>query len=189
MQPLLDLIDRYNMHMVLPKDIPTLKACATKNFTRVDNVFCLAEIAKTFISCDMFPQWRLQKTDHLPIVTIISMLEIEPERVTYIGKPNYKLMDWDKFRNSLKEKLEELGATDEINSEELFYARIAQLEGAIKSVTQKHVPLTRLSPSTLPCSGHSTRIQAKWKESRWIQADSKWNLIGMVGMVGMVGIW
>ena len=35
---------------------------------------------------------------------------------------------------------------DEINSEEQFYARIAQLEGAIKSVTQKHIPLTRLSP-------------------------------------------
>ena len=43
-QPLLDLISIYNMQMVLPKNIPTLEACATKNFTRVDNVFCSVEL-------------------------------------------------------------------------------------------------------------------------------------------------
>ena len=60
-QPLLDLIDRYDMHMVLPKDIPTLEACATKNFTRVDNIFCSTELVDTFISCDTLmssePSW------------------------------------------------------------------------------------------------------------------------------------
>jgi hypothetical protein len=105
-QPLLDLINRYDMHMVLPKDIPTLEACATKNFTRVDNIFCSADLADTFISCDTFPQWRPQKTDHMPI---ISVLEIEPERVAYVGKPNFKLTDWEEFRKSLGERLEEIG--------------------------------------------------------------------------------
>ena len=58
-------IGQYDMHMTLPKDIPTLEACATKNFTRVDNVFCSADLVDTFISCDTYPQWRPQKTDHM----------------------------------------------------------------------------------------------------------------------------
>ena len=82
-QPLLDLIGRHNMQMVLPKDIPTLEACVTKNFTRVDNVFCSGELVNKFISCNTFPQWRPQKMDHMPI---ISELEIETERRDYIGK-------------------------------------------------------------------------------------------------------
>jgi hypothetical protein len=144
-QPLLDLIGRHNMHMVLPKDTPTLEACATKNFTRVDNIFCSADLVDTFISCDMFPQWRPQKTDHMPI---ISVLEIDPERVAFVGKHNFKLTDWEEFRKSLGENLEEVGSTDEIMSEEQFHTRIALVDKAIKSTIQKHVPLTRLSPYT-----------------------------------------
>jgi hypothetical protein len=37
-QPLLTLLDAYHMKMVLPQDIPTLRALATGNYTRVDNV-------------------------------------------------------------------------------------------------------------------------------------------------------
>ena len=141
-QPLLDLIDRHDMHMVLPKDIPTLEACATKNFTRVDNMFCSGELVNTFISCNTFPQWRPQKTDHMPI---ISELEIETERGEYVGKHNYKLTDWEEFRKLLEEKLEETEGTDEITMEEQLYARIAGVDGTIKSAVQLHVPLTRLS--------------------------------------------
>jgi exonuclease III len=143
-QPLLDLIGRYDMHMALPKDIPTLEACATKNFTRVDNVFCSEELVNTFISCDTFPQWRPQKTDHMPI---ISVLEIEPEIVAYVGKPNFKLTDWEEFRKTLGENLVEVEDT-EITSEEQFHTRVMQVDGAIKLAIQKHVPLTRLSPYT-----------------------------------------
>ena len=144
-QPLLDLIDRHDMHMVLPKDIPTLEACATKNFTRVDNVFCSAGLVNTFISCDTFPQWRPQKTDHMPI---ISELEIETERSGYVGRYNYKLTDWEEFRESLSERLEETEGTEEITSVEQFYARLAGVDEAIKSAIRAHVPLTRLSPFT-----------------------------------------
>ena len=143
-QPLLDLIGRHDMHMVLPKDIPTLEACATKNFTRVDNIFCSAELVDTFLSCDTFPQWRPQKTDHMPI---ISVLEVEPERIAYVGKHNFKLTDWEEFRKSLRGNLEGIEDT-EITSEEQFYTRIEQVDGAIKSAIQEHVPLTKLSPYT-----------------------------------------
>ena len=144
-QPLLDIIGRFDMHMVLPKDIPTLEACATKNFTRVDNVFCSIELVDLFVSCNTFPHWRPQKTDHMPIV---SVLEVEPERVAFVGKYNYKLTDWEEFRKSLGANLEEVADTNEITSEGEFYNRIRQVDEAIKSAVQKHVPVTRLSPYT-----------------------------------------
>jgi hypothetical protein len=131
------------MHMVLPKDIPTLEACATKNFTRVDNVFCSAELVDTFISCNTFPQWRPQKMDHMPI---ISVLEIEPERIAHVGKYNFKLTDWEEFRKSLGGELEAVEDTDEITTENQFYTRIVQVDKAIKAAILKHVPLMRLSP-------------------------------------------
>lgn len=78
--------------MALPKDIPTLEACSKKNFTRVDNVFCSEELYDLFISCDTYPQWRPQKTDHMPI---ISILELQPERTVQVKKFNFKMTDWE----------------------------------------------------------------------------------------------
>ena len=90
------MISEHDMRMALPKDIPTLEACATKNFTRVDNVFCSAELYNLFISCNRFPQWRPQKTDHMPI---ISVLEMEPERSVHVDKFNFKMTDWKESGN------------------------------------------------------------------------------------------
>ena len=83
--------------------------------------------------------------DHMPI---ISILEIGPERVAYISKPNFKLMDWVEFWKSLSENLEEMEEADEITSEVQFHARIALVDEAIKLAIQKHVLLTKLSPYT-----------------------------------------
>ena len=144
-QPLLDLIGRHDMRMALPKDIPTLEACATKNFTRVDNIFCSADLLDTFISCNTYPQLRPQKTDHMPV---ISVLELEPERTILVDKHNYKMTDWEEFRETLGGRLEELGDVGEITSLAQFHNKIAQLDDAIKVTVQEHVPLTRLSPYT-----------------------------------------
>ena len=85
------------------------------------------------------------KTDHMPI---ISLLEMEPERVEHVNKHNYKLTDWEAFRKTLGVSLEELGATEELTSLEEFYNKLAQVDNAIKAAVSKHVPLTRLSPYT-----------------------------------------
>ena len=98
-QPLLNMISTYDMHMALAKDILTLEACTMKNFTRVDNVFCSAEIHDSFVSCNTYPQWQPQKMDHMPI---ISILELEPERAVHTAKFNYKATDWEEFRRTLE---------------------------------------------------------------------------------------
>ena len=97
-QPLLNMIARYNMKMALPKDIPTLEASSTKNYTQVDNVFCSATLLDTFVTCNTDPQQCPQKTDHMPV---LSHLEITPGRTDFEVKFNYKLTDWAEFCETL----------------------------------------------------------------------------------------
>ena len=88
--------------MALPKDTPTLEACTTKNYTRVDNLFCMANLIDRFISCNIYPHLCPQKTDHLPI---ISVLEIEIGEATQVAKYNYRSTGWEEFRKCLEDKL------------------------------------------------------------------------------------
>ena len=85
------MISEYDLRMALPKDIPTLEASSTKNYTRVDNVFCSSDIFDCFIEYNTYPHWCPQKTDHMPI---ISKLDIEPIESTQIVKYNFRAMDW-----------------------------------------------------------------------------------------------
>ena len=135
-QPLLDMISRYDMQMALLKDIPTLEACATKNFMRVDNVFCSAELYDRFKSCNTFPHWRLQKTDHMPI---ISILKIELERIVQVEKYNFKLTDWEEFRKTLANKLADVQDMEELTLIEAFEEQIQQVDRAIKTAIKEHI--------------------------------------------------
>ena len=67
-QPLLTLLDIYNMKMALPPFIPTLKAHKTGNHTRMDNVFCSESLLHTFTKCNTDDVACLVKTDHYPII-------------------------------------------------------------------------------------------------------------------------
>ena len=59
------------MVMALPKDIPTLEAMATKNWTWPDNVFCSANMEPLLVSCMTHPHLRGPGTDHVPILTML----------------------------------------------------------------------------------------------------------------------
>ena len=72
-QPLLSMLSRHNMMMALPKNTPTLQASSTGNHTRVDNVFCSANLIQAIVSCDTNPSRCPLKTDHYPIITIINV--------------------------------------------------------------------------------------------------------------------
>ena len=52
---LLEGVADHNMVMILPKDIPTLEAKATKNWTHPDNVFCSTGAEGLVVSCDTNP--------------------------------------------------------------------------------------------------------------------------------------
>ena len=68
---LLGLVADHGMVMALPREIPTLKAMATKNWTRPDNVFCTEHSEPLIIIGTTDPHLRGPGTDHIPILTIL----------------------------------------------------------------------------------------------------------------------
>ena len=66
---LLEMVTRHDMQMVLPKDIPTLEALATKNWTHPDNIFCSMNMVDKIVYCTTDPRLRGPGTDHVPILT------------------------------------------------------------------------------------------------------------------------
>ena len=109
------------MKMALPKDIPTLEACSTKNYMRVNNVFCSATLLDAFITCDTDPQQCPQKTDHMPI---LSQLEIMVNRMNFEAKFNYKLTDWEEFCKTLGTNLAALPEPEELTTAVQFHATL-----------------------------------------------------------------
>jgi hypothetical protein len=93
-QPLLDLIARHRMKMALPEGIPTLKALAMGNLTRVDNVFCSEALLDHVISCVTVPEDRPPKTDHFPIRSVI---HATVHRSKFKSRPKYREVDWESF--------------------------------------------------------------------------------------------
>jgi endonuclease/exonuclease/phosphatase family metal-dependent hydrolase len=83
-QPLLNMIAGFDMRMVLPEGIPTLKASVSGNYTRVDNVFCSAPLLCSFVLCDTVLGLRPANSDHMPVIYELS---IEPVRVVHVPRP------------------------------------------------------------------------------------------------------
>ena len=54
-EELISLLANCNMVMVLPWHTPTLQSMSTKNWTRVDNVFCTDNLESAVVSCDTNP--------------------------------------------------------------------------------------------------------------------------------------
>ena len=99
------LLADYGMEMALPKGIPTLEAMATKNWTRLDNVFCSDNLGDKVITCTTDPCLRGPGTDH---VLILMTLELPVERVDSTPSYNFWAVEWDKFREELARRLLEM---------------------------------------------------------------------------------
>src|SRR6266481_8820567 len=68
-QTLITLLEDNNMVMLLPKGTPTLQSMATKNWTRVDNVFATANTESAVVICDTDPRLRGPGMDHILVLT------------------------------------------------------------------------------------------------------------------------
>jgi endonuclease/exonuclease/phosphatase family metal-dependent hydrolase len=84
---LLDILARHGMQMALPAGIPTLKAMATGNLTRVDNVFCNENSLDIFVKCGTKPSHRPVKTDHFPVISTIRLTTM---RNTFTPRYNFR---------------------------------------------------------------------------------------------------
>ena len=68
-EKLITLIADYNMAMTLPKHLTTLQSMSTKNWTRVDNVFCTDNVVDSIVRCDTNPSMCGPGTGHIPVLT------------------------------------------------------------------------------------------------------------------------
>ena len=144
-QILLDAIAKQQLYMALPKKIPTLRAMATGNYTRPDNVFVSLKLQGRIIECKTVPEDQPPKTDHLPIDTII---ETRTNIITEKKKRDFKKVDWEKFRDSLNGKIrEDIETTPIRNSADLNH-RVETLNKTITNTIDEFVPVSTPSLHT-----------------------------------------
>jgi hypothetical protein len=141
-QSLITLITDNALFMPLPKNIPTLQALNTKNWTRVDNVFCSDHIAEYFIKCNTCPNKRGPSTDHVPILSIVELDTPEASTETI---HNYRDVDWKKFNEHLKAKLPNIPMVP-ITTENSFQNAATSLMEAITKTAEACIPCSRPSP-------------------------------------------
>jgi len=139
---LIDLLANYSMEMCLPKGIPTIRN-TRNNYTRPDNVFCTEEISGWITKCDTVPEDKPPTADHFPIITEIDM---PTRRARDEPKPNYRATDWEEFRRTLAENLEELPAARRLETAEELEEALSQLEEAVVRTVDKAVPKRKPSP-------------------------------------------
>jgi len=120
-QVIIDMLANYDLQVTLPKDIPTLHAMATRNFTQPDNVFVSSSICEHVLECKTAPEEWPARTDHMPVIT---MLDMGPGRHEESPKPNFKAADWDKVQKEMSKKLKSLSSADNISNKDGFYRRL-----------------------------------------------------------------
>ncbi|KAK7017263.1 hypothetical protein R3P38DRAFT_2381409, partial [Favolaschia claudopus] len=131
------------MKMPLPKDVPTLRAKASKNLTRPDNVFCSEGLFPFFTACNAFPEWTPGTTDHFPVV---STLDLVPPSKEKVERRDWRAADWEEFRKMLRRELEGVAEVEGYASVEEVENGIRELDAAIQRCVEEHVPLRKVSP-------------------------------------------
>jgi len=134
--------------MILPKDLPTLHALASGNFTRPDNVFTYNTLAMAIVKCTMIPEEWPARTNHLPIIITLDM---EPNSRAEAPNFNYRAMDWDNFKKELASRLGELEVGEELHTEGELYDWLDKLTQAVRDIVKENVP--RVNPLPYMNSG------------------------------------
>lgn len=145
-QPLLAMIETYDMDLALPPGLPTLQMTAG-NWTRPDNVWCTHSETSPIISCEVVPSLRPPITDHLPIVTV---LELPVPRSPSPPTKDFRNADWTRFCESLVAKLQLHLPAAHILTKGSFDSTVTKLTSIIKEVIadEDTVPTKNPSPFT-----------------------------------------
>ena len=141
--PLLELIATYDMVLALPQGIPTLQAFGTGNWTRPDNVWKLGTPVDIMISCDVKPNLRPIKTDHLPIITI---LDLSPTLKDETPKCSFRNVDWTKFHEKLAEKATLTQFVSHPTTPHELDTLLSQIIDVVTQTIEDTVPYVKPSP-------------------------------------------
>ena len=140
---LLKKVLAHGMLMILPKGTPTLEAKVTKNWTRLDNMFCSANAEELVVVCDTDPCLRGPGADHILILTT---LELPLSRAAAPETRNFRMVNWVAFREALAAQLVDIPSPAPLDSGDGFQMVVSGLTGALQATIQATVLLTRPCP-------------------------------------------
>jgi hypothetical protein len=142
---LLELIINMRLEMVLHKGIPTLEARHGGRWTRPDNVWRTANVPSTILSCKVQSHLCPANTDHLPIVTTLDLRYYPTEPNACF---NFKQAEWDKFKKSVKEELQNLQLLNSptFNTEQELEGVVNKLFKSLQDATAEHVLAIKPQP-------------------------------------------
>ena len=145
LQPLMDIVHRFDFRMALPPKRPTLRALSTGNWTRPDNVWCTNHSSDLFIKCDTNPGLQGPNTDHLPI---LSTLDIPLTKNIRPPFRNFRDTNWDDFAKHLTASLANGPAPKRLTSQAEFRNALDRVNNSIKAAIETHVPMSKPFPHT-----------------------------------------
>ena len=141
-QPLIALLEDFNMVMLLPKGLLMLQSMVTKNWTRVDNVFAMHNTEHLVVTCDTDPRQWGPGTDHVPVLTT---LDLEIPAAAAMSRRNFRAADWLKFRQTLMDQLDNIPGLRTLLNELQFQGAVSDLTTALQAAIEHVVPLSKPS--------------------------------------------
>lgn len=141
---LIDLMAELNLEMALPPGYPTIEHFRSKKTSRPDNVWVAGEMLDRIVMCKVELAARPILTDYYPIRTEIDIIT---KRAEYRETLNFKHIDWDKFRATMKEKFASWNRVPQISSTEEFEQLRKELTTvtALQQTIEQHAPITRFT--------------------------------------------
>ena len=140
---LIELLADYGMDMLLPKGVPTLQHMRSKRYSRPDNVFGTRSIANSVTRCVVKAAARPTKTDHFPIITV---LELPQERVRPTPSYDFRMADWDDFRENLQIRLTEIPEPRPLLNEDEFRKAALDLTEALQDTIRTRIEIKKPAP-------------------------------------------
>jgi ribonuclease HI/exonuclease III len=144
-EELIDLIADVGLDLALPTGIPTHRHNVTKKWSRLDQVFLTDHSSELLISCDTQVDQRGIKTDHLPILTELSLPMVTAPEESYA---NFREVDWESFHQVLEGQLSILPPAQAIETQSQLDLSCEQLTEAIQKTIQEQVPVTVITPKS-----------------------------------------
>ena len=100
-------------------------------------MFCTDFTTDIIIKCDIAPELKPVLTDHAPIAIILDISKIPALETEF---KNFRMTNWDKFKNSLERRLRGQDPDKPIPNKEMFTHQIKNLVKAIQDVIGTDVP-------------------------------------------------
>ena len=111
----------------------------------MDHVFLSKHSFDALKSCEVLTDSSGPNTDHLLILTKV---DLAIAKALVKSTTNFRNIEWDKFKRTLREKLETLGDPRAIRSQGELDTECSRLTEALQNTIKAEVPSTEISPKS-----------------------------------------